>query len=444
MNCRKKSNFGDDMTIKDLLKECEKAYSENDYSRLNWACNQIMEQDKNNETALSYKLYIYCDWRQHHLLLSVADRIRVFYPNNFHVYNAEAIAYMDRHEFVKALECCEAGLKIKDYYWLRKNKIEALISLNRIDEAFEFFSASDIPDYSFTIALINCGNYSEISKYESELSKKELMEYLFKRCRYLDTRGSREEILKVCEEIFKLDEDNEAALEYKVHWLVNDGELLKCLDYAIKLYPDNFRFLFEKAETLLWGFEDIDGAIEYYEKGFALAQDFDRYWFDINNLGTALNKKADYVIESGDYKKAVKIYDKILFYKPREFKALDNIDTLVREHDIRYEPSEHYRESLKLRIELENRFDQIDEYLKAIDVGEYDSEYVDGCSEFKDYESLAEYVRDIMICLMDAYLSYDEDDSKRLVKMAFDNVMQSFEFGEPAYDFAVVYGYCCG
>ena len=433
--------------MQELLKECEKAYGENNYSRLDWACNQILEQHKNNETALTYKLYIYCDWRQYHLVFRVADQIQMFYPNNIHVYNAKAIVYLDRKEFDKALECCEAGLKIKDYYWLRMNKIEALIDLNRIDESFEFYKASDIPNYNFTMALINCGKYSEISKYEKELSKKELIDYFFKRCRYLDRRGNREEILKVCEEIFKLDKDNEIALEYKIHSLAfveKYDEVLKCSDYAIKLYPNNFRFFFEKAETLLWSFEDIDGAIEYYEKGFALVDDFDRYWFDIDNLVTALNKKADQAIESNNYKKAVNIYDKILFYKPREFKALDNIDTLVKEHNIKYEPSEYYKESLKLRIEVENRFNQIDEYLKAIDVGEYDDEYVNGCSEFKEYKSLAEYIRDIIICLMDVYPSYNEEDSKYLVKIAFENVKESFEFEESAYDFAVVYGFSGG
>jgi tetratricopeptide (TPR) repeat protein len=371
----------------------------------------------------------------------------MFYPNNIHVYNAKAIAYLDRAEFDKALECCQAGLKIKDYYWLRANKIEALIGLNRIDEAFEFYNSSDIPAYSFTEALINCGKYSEISKYGYELSEKELLDCLFKRCQYLDRKGNREEILKVCEEIFKLDKDNETALQYKIRslaFLQRDEEVLKCSEYAIKLYPDNFRFYFEKAETLLWSFDDIDAAVECYEKGFSLAGDFDRFWHDIDNIVVALNKKADRAIESGDYKKAVDIYDKILFYKPREFKALDNIDALVGKHGVKYEPSEYYNESLKLRIELENRFCQIDEYLKAIDIGEYDPEYVNGCSEFKEYKTLSEYVRDIIICLMEAYPDYSEEDSKNRVKQAFDDVRESFELKEPAYDFAVVYGFSAG
>ena len=84
------------------------------------------------------------------------------------------------------------------------------------------------------------------------------------------------------------------------------------------------------------------------------------------------------------------------------------------------------------------------EYLKAINVGDYGTEYVGGCSEFKEYGSLAEYIRDIIICLMEAYPSYDEKDSRYLVKIAFEDVRALFEFEEQAYDFAVVYGFSGG
>ena len=433
--------------MQELKKECEKAYNKKDYSRLDWACNQILKQDKNNETALTYKLYIYCNWRQYHLVFKAAEQIRMLYPDNYHAYNAEAIAYSARKEFVKALKCCEAGLEIKDYYWLRINKIEALISLNRIDEAYEFCNALEIPGYNFTKALINCGKYSEIPKYDCVLSKKELIDYFLKRCEYLDMIGNREEILKVCEEIFKLDKDNEPALIYKVNalaYLGKNDELLKYADYGIKLYPDEAIFYLLKADVVYFDLGDFDKAVKLYEKGFSLYENPREHCSHSDQLIWALYDRADQLIESANFKDAVEIYDKILFYKEGEFKALDNIDTLVNKHNVKYEPSEYYSQSLKLRFELENRFNEIDEYLKAIDVGEYGDEYVNGCCEFKEYNSLAEYIRDIIICLMDVYPEYNEESSKYRVKIAFENVKESFEFGESAYDFAVVYGFSAG
>ena len=40
----------------ELIRECEKAYDKKNFSRLDWFCNEILEQQKINETALTYKL----------------------------------------------------------------------------------------------------------------------------------------------------------------------------------------------------------------------------------------------------------------------------------------------------------------------------------------------------------------------------------------------------
>lgn len=136
--------------MKELFMEGEIAYGEKDYSRLDWACNRILEHDRDNETALTYKLYICCEWRQHHLVSRIANRIHELYPNNYHAYNAPAAAYLDKMEFKKALKCCEEGLMIKDYNGLKMNKVKSLIGLKRTDEAYEFFKSSHIPGFTFT------------------------------------------------------------------------------------------------------------------------------------------------------------------------------------------------------------------------------------------------------------------------------------------------------
>ena len=432
----------------ELIKECEKAYQEKDYSRLDWVCNQILEQHKNNETALTYKLYIYCDWRQYHLVFSIADQIHMLYPNNYHAYNAKAIVYLGKKEFKKALDCCEEGLKIKDYYWLRINEIEALISLNRIDEAYEFYNSSEIQDYNFTKALINCEKYSELSKYEDDvLSNDELVEYLLNRCFDLDDKGKREEVVNVCDEIFKIDKDNETALIYKVYALAHLGrndELLKYADYGIKLYPKMPMFYLLKAEVVYYDLEDLDKAINLYEKGLSLFGNPRGHWSQIDQLVCALNDKANQLIESGNYKDAVQIYDKILFYKPKEFEALDKINSLTKEHNIDYNHTEHYNESLKLKEESQRRIKQLDDFLETIVIGEYDEDYVSGCSEFKDYNSFEEYVRDVIICLMESYPQRSEEHSRFLAKCNMEYIKSSFEYKEPAAYCIIEVGYCCG
>ena len=431
--------------MQELLDECKKSFDERDYSRLEWLCNKILEQDKHNEIALTYKAY--CNWRHRHIVFRITDEIHKFYPDNYHAYNAESLAHMNKGEFEEALKCCERGLQIKDHHWLRRNKIESMISLNRIDEAYEFYSSSQIPDYNFTKALVNCGKYSEISRYGQDVSDGELVDYFLKRCRKFDNRWGSSEVLKICEEIFKIDKDNEIALEYKIHslaFLEKDEEVLECSDYAIELYPDNYRFYFQKAETLLWSFEDVEGAIELYEKGLSMVDDFENQWPSVDNMVHALYKKADQVIESGDYNKAIGIYDKILFYRPREFKALENIESIAGEHDINYENTKHYNESLKLRERSRQRVKKIDGCLNAIEIGEYDDDYIRGCGEFKDYDSFDEYLRDLIIYLMESYPGHSEEHARFLVKCNMDYIRSSYEYKEPVAYCSIEVGYCCG
>lgn len=427
-----------------MIEECRKAYQDHDYSRLDWLCNEILKNDENNPEALTYLLYVYCNARQYHLVFRTADKIRRLNPENSHPYNAEAIVYLNRKEFNNALSSADDGLKISDFEGLRKTRTEALISLERTDEAYEYFKSAEIHSCTFTNALINCGKYSQIPKYRNDLSDKELLGYLSERCRYLERKGTPSEILEVCGEIFKIDENNEYAFEYKIYALKRlekDSEVLRCCDEAMKLYPTNFRFYFEKAETLLWAFEDFDAAAENYENGFALVDDISYYRFELENLADALFQKAK---KLKNPVKRAGIYDKILSYNPREFKALDKLNALMGEGNVSYEPGENYHVSLKLKEMLEEKSRKTDEWLSSIEIGDYDKEYSESLSGFRDYESIDEYIRDIMICLMESYPGHSEDDARFLVKCHLPDIKDAYQYKEPAAYMSIDVGYCGG
>jgi len=88
---------------------------------------------------------------------------------------------------------------------------------------------------------------------------------------------------------------------------------------------------------------------------------------------------------------------------------LENINSLTNVHNIDYIHTEHYNESLNLKEESQRRIKQLDDFLETIVIGEYDEDYVRGCSEFKDYNSFEEYVRDVIICLMESYPQRSEE-----------------------------------
>ncbi len=252
---------------------------------------------------------------------------------------------------------------------------------------------------------------------------------------------------QVCNMILDEDRKNEIALGYKIFslaWLERNDEVLEWADYAISLYPNNYRFYFEKAEALLWAFDDVDGAIETYEKGLSLVEDFDEHWFSVDNIVYALYKKADRLRQSGNYTGAIDAYDRILFYKPSEFKVLDCIESITKEHDVDYEASKHYEQALDLRQRARKRAEKIDDYLNGIEIGEYGEEYINGLSEFKDYSSLDEYIRDLIICLMESYPYRSEDHARSLVKCNMDYIKSSYEHKEPVAYCSIEVGYCCG
>lgn len=424
-----------------LLEKCEKLYYQDGHA-LERLCNEILERDSDNEIALSYKAAIYCNWHQYHLVFDILDKINALYPQNYWAFYIASRMYLNKKDFEKALLSCNKGLAIKNINPLKINKVRSLICLERLDEAHEFYKTSKVCDYTFTNALIDCGKYSEIHDYEIELTDTEMVESFLNRCHYIYNNWGRSEILDVCSEIFKIDPSNNAAMDYMIsvlECLDRNDEALLWSNKAINLYPDDYYFYFEKADILLWAFEDFDGAIKCLEKGFSLVKDPERHWYEIDNMVTALENKAENLLKSGKTCDAIEVYDKILFYRPNEFKALEKIEELDSEYG-----SDSFRKSLKLRQKSQEISKKIDDCLDGITVGEFDDDYVNGCVEFKDYSCLEEYIRDILICLMATYPYMGEESSRFLVKCHINDIKSSYEYKEPAAYCSIDVGYCCG
>lgn len=152
------------MTIDELLKQCGTEYHFMNYKTLMGLCDEILKRDPENQTAMGYKSVGFCFTNQPQKALELLEKARKQYPSNYYFLNNSAMAYYDLGEYEKSLECCEEGLKIKEFDWLCDNKIKALIMLERIDDAVEFWensaSGEDLPDI-----FIECGKYSHAFKY---------------------------------------------------------------------------------------------------------------------------------------------------------------------------------------------------------------------------------------------------------------------------------------
>ena len=411
-----------------------------------WNRSQIkrdFEKNADDEVALTYMAFDHLASQKYEQALETAQKIHGLYPDNYHSYNIEAMAYLHMVQPERALECCEEGLEIKDYHWLKISKIESLICLGLTDEAFELYKSSRIPGYSFTNALIRCEKYSLISAYDCGLSEDEVLDCLLDKCRYLvelrmaengeepDYLVKCEKVLRVCDEVFKIDEDNEVALGYKIIFLDESSEKLECCNRGIELYPKNHRFYYLKAQVLDTWYDDLDGAIENYEKSLSLDFNGENGPFF---LIMALNDKRKKLMEAGDYSGAIDCLEKILNYSRYDedrLKALFSIDSIVEKHGIDYKPSENYCEALRSNKKIY--------CLLTRQIGEHDRQYIDGCRQFKDYGDYEDYLFDVMVCLVEVCPGCDEEIIRERLKFNADEFDIGFFNKKPAYKSAAEY-----
>ena len=86
----------------------------------------------------------------------------------------------------------------------------------------------------------------------------------------------------------------------------------------------------------------------------------------------------------------------------------------------------------------------LDKLCENFHIINYTPTYINRCKTFKDYNSLDEYVKDIIICLMDIFPYYDLERSKEDVKVEIKDIEHSFNVETPAYDYSIDLGYGCG
>ena len=148
------------MKEKYLICSCEDAYEKEDFERLLKLSGDVLKIDEENPIAISYRSISYCFLNQPKKALEILKKAEEIHPGNYYHKNIAAMAYYDLGEYERSLECCDEGLKIKDFDWLLENKIKALIRLGRAGEAVELFETSH-PSMNENIAglLIEGGEY---------------------------------------------------------------------------------------------------------------------------------------------------------------------------------------------------------------------------------------------------------------------------------------------
>lgn len=123
--------------VEELLGECEIANFDDDYERIIELTGELLETEPDNQIAIGYRSFAYIRLHQYEKASKLLERGCRLYPKNHYLKENRAMLYYDLGEYEKAIECCQAALKIKNSTFIWEMKIRALIRLNRTTEAIE-------------------------------------------------------------------------------------------------------------------------------------------------------------------------------------------------------------------------------------------------------------------------------------------------------------------
>ena len=276
-----------------LLDEIENLYIHMEYEKLIEKCDELLEIDADNPVALNYKAIALYYLKSYDEAMELLDYNLNLHPKNPYVLNNKALVYIATGEYEKALECAEEGLKYKDFDWLMKNKIEALIYLGRDDEALEYYNSVQIPSYTFDDALVKCCIIEKDGRLE-------MMEVLY-------DRGRFEDAIKICDEIG----ENPKAIKCRIMSLVRlerHEEAFECIEKAIEIYPYDYDLYLIRARVS----GSLDESIESYEKAFEILGSVNNYRLEVRDYVKCLNAKVHMLLFCDNYEEAIEVCKKAL------------------------------------------------------------------------------------------------------------------------------------
>jgi superkiller protein 3 len=274
------------MLREELLDKIEYLYCRGEYEKLIEKCDELLKIDADNPVALNYKAIALYYLKCYDEAMELLDYNLSLHPKNPYVLNNKALVYIAVGEYEKALECAEEGLKYKDFDWLMRNKVEALIHLGRDDEALEYCNSVQIPSYTFNDALVKCCIIEKDSRLE-------MMEVLY-------DRGRFDDVIRICDEIG----ENPKATKYRIMALVRlerNDEAFGCIEKAIEIYPYDYDLYLIRARVS----RSLDESIESYEKAFEILGSVNNHRLEVREYVKCLNAKAHMLLFCDNYDEAI-------------------------------------------------------------------------------------------------------------------------------------------
>lgn len=188
----------------------------------------------------------------------------------------------------------------------------------------------------------------QLKECDGLLFYREDIEKMLDECKRSYYEDDYRQVMDICNEILKMDFNNQAALGYKARCLYLLGrceEALTLLNNAIILYPDNSHYLDIKADILMYK-EEYGKAIECYHEIFRIgASDEDTLDFIKREYITCLSLRMDQLIEKERYVEAWKCYNQQLKMKSGDLQRsamIERFKKYVKEYASRVKNRHYY------------------------------------------------------------------------------------------------------
>ena len=381
----------EDCSLEALLRQCEEF---DDLYKVIECCDRVFEIEPGNIQALYYKALALFDLKKYDEALDLAERAIRIHPEDYRFHNIRAFIFTDIYRFSEAIESYNSSFRLGGFDAEDSESTYQYRAICHLRKAREDFYVRNNPNE----ALKSLNTYlnwfpddndvlrlrDDISRGNARLDEK--LKYLEFKAYELYSLGYLRESFEAYGEVFKASQDLKRGIDRTSYnwWNPVFGRMERL---------DNFRWYDEVLSMCLLEF---NGSYEEFFEGL----------FEISEETiSACVDRAKFLSKVYGEDLCVEYSKKLVDACPSSREARSYFDEVSSEIGIRSHLAE--------------------------------------CAVFRDYESIDEYVDDVIFCLMHS-CRYSEEAAKNFTEIKRDEIERCYERKCPADDLAMDYYHLCG
>ena len=381
----------EDCSVEALLRKCEEF---NDYHKVIECCDRVFEIDPGNAQALYLKALALFDLKKYDEALDLAERAICIHPEDYRFHNIMAFIFTDLYRFSEAIGSYNNSFRLGGFDAEGSEstyQYRAICHLRKAREDFYIRNDSDEALKSLNVYLNHFPDERDALRLRDDMS-----------------RGSARPVGKL------------KHLEFKAHEL-----------YALGYPSESFEAygeVFKASQDLKRGIDRT--SYSWWNPVFGRMERLDNFrWYD-GVLSMCLLEF------NGSYEK---FFEGLFEISEETISAcVDRAKFLSKVYgeDLCVEYLKKLVDACPSSPEARSYFDEVSSEIGI-------RRHLGECAVFRDYESIDEYVDDVIFCLMHS-CRYSEEAAKNFAEIKRDEIERCYEQKCPADDLAMDYYNLCG